>query len=255
MMNFPQEWDHLVALYWNTPILNINLLLILHILGALLCGILVGYERSYHGRAAGIRTYAIVCMASTAITFASGYPGAWFGAAFAEHAMADPTRVIQGVQQGILAGIGFLGAGVIMKEGWNITGLTTAASIWAMGIIGILIGIGFYGAGIALCLTIVFTMAFMSKIESFFPIKNSINVNIEFKHLNNDTLQDLTNQLRDVGYNIASMGTMSFDENKCTLHLTLEHHNKRHNISYDALGILLKERSDVDAVVLNIVRN
>lgn len=84
-----------------------------------------------------MRTYGLVCMASAALTVMTGYPGAWYGGfdAAAAHG-SDPTRVIQG----IFTGIGFLGAGVIMKDGLTISGLTTAASIWAASAIGVLLG-------------------------------------------------------------------------------------------------------------------
>lgn len=63
--------------YWSLPVLEINLLLFANLFGALLLGLLVGYERSYHSRAAGMRTYGIVCMASCALTVFAGYPGFW----------------------------------------------------------------------------------------------------------------------------------------------------------------------------------
>ena len=129
--------------YWSGPVAAANLLVVLNLFGALLLGLLVGYERSYHGRAAGMRTYGLVCMASAALTVIGGYPGEWYGGHMAMAAYGiDPTRVIQGV----VTGIGFLGAGVIMKEGFSISGLTTAASIWASAAIGVLVGIGFYAA-------------------------------------------------------------------------------------------------------------
>jgi hypothetical protein len=56
-----------------------NALILLHLAGALLLGLMVGYERSYHGRAAGMRTYGLVCMASCALTIIAGYPNAWYG--------------------------------------------------------------------------------------------------------------------------------------------------------------------------------
>lgn len=255
MMTFPQEWDHLVAMYWNQAILNINLLIIVHLFGALLCGILVGYERSYHGRAAGIRTYSIVCMASTALTIASGYPGAWFGAELANHTLADPTRVIQGVQQGILAGIGFLGAGVIMKEGLNITGLTTAASIWGMCAIGILIGIGFYGAGIALSILMVLVMSFMSTLEKYMPMKSVIQMVIDFKHVNSFTMDHLNVDLNAFGYDMVSVGPMSFSEDKHIIHITVESHNKRQTISTQELAVHLLNREDIRGLDINVVRN
>ena len=118
--------------YWSVTQIEVNVMILMNILGALILGMAVGYERSFHGRAAGMRTYGLVCMASAAITIIVGYPQYWFGGLQPLVSTADPTRVIQGV----VTGIGFLGAGVIMKEGLNISGLTTAASIWASSAIG-----------------------------------------------------------------------------------------------------------------------
>src|SRR4029450_1090703 len=112
--------------YWSGAFLAANAFIGLNIVGALLLGMLVGYERSYNGRAAGMGLYGLVCMASTALTVFVGYPSLWYGGT-ARHVPADATRVVQGV----VTGIGFLGAGVIMKDGLSISGLTTAAAVWA----------------------------------------------------------------------------------------------------------------------------
>jgi putative Mg2+ transporter-C (MgtC) family protein len=111
-----------------------------HLLGALAAGALVGVERSYHGRPAGFRTHALVCLASSLLMTITVYQFEWVPAIARESVRLDPTRMAQG----IMTGIGFLGAGVIMKEGLSIRGLTTAASIWTTAAIGILFGVGFY---------------------------------------------------------------------------------------------------------------
>src|SRR6478672_4780153 len=114
------------------------------LLSAVLAGGLIGYERSYHGRPAGFRTHALVCTASSLLMLVTVYEAHWVRAA-ADLVRLDPTRMAQG----IMTGIGFLGAGVIMKEGLSVRGLTTAASIWITAAIGILAGIGFwYPAGL-----------------------------------------------------------------------------------------------------------
>ena len=131
----------LLAAYWSKPEVATNGLILLNLLGALLLGLLVGYERSYHGRAAGMRTYGIVCMASAALTIIGGYPGFWFGGHGGAVVMAaDPTRIIQGV----VTGIGFLGAGTILKgeTAQDVHGLTTAAGIWLTAAIGVTCGLG-----------------------------------------------------------------------------------------------------------------
>ena len=58
--------------YWSTPVVEANVLVLLHLIGALLLGFLVGYERTYHGRAAGMRTYGLVCMACSALAVMGG---------------------------------------------------------------------------------------------------------------------------------------------------------------------------------------
>jgi putative Mg2+ transporter-C (MgtC) family protein len=68
-----------LASYWSAALVATNILIFFNILGALVLGLLVGYERAYHGHAAGMRTYGLVCMASAALTVIAGYPGFWFG--------------------------------------------------------------------------------------------------------------------------------------------------------------------------------
>jgi putative Mg2+ transporter-C (MgtC) family protein len=168
----------MLAAYWSKPEMATNGLILLNLLGALLLGLMVGYERAYHGRAAGMRTYGMVCMASAALTIIGGYPGFWFGGhGGALVSAADPTRIIQGV----VTGIGFLGAGVIMREGFNISGLTTAASIWASSVIGILVGVGFYLAAMGLAFMASMIMIYMHKLESFLPSRHALAITMRFK--------------------------------------------------------------------------
>ena len=112
-----------------------------HLLAALAAGAVIGLERSYHGRAAGFRTHALVCMASSMLMLVTLLQPHWL--TVNDTIRMDPTRMAQG----IMTGIGFLGAGVIFKEGLNIRGLTTAACIWTTAAIGILMGVGLYLAG------------------------------------------------------------------------------------------------------------
>lgn len=110
-----------------------------HLLVALVAGALIGFERSYQGRPAGFRTHTLVCMASSVLMLLTVYQSSWFVVS-SEIVRVDPTRMAQG----IMTGIGFLGAGVIVKEGASVRGLTTAASIWITAAIGIMAGVGFY---------------------------------------------------------------------------------------------------------------
>jgi putative Mg2+ transporter-C (MgtC) family protein len=112
----------------------------LRLLAALFIGGLIGLERSYHGRPAGFRTHVLVCLSTSLLMLVTVYEARWFPDTARDRISLDPTRMAQG----IMTGIGFLGAGTIMKEGLSVRGLTTAASIWITAAIGILLGIGFY---------------------------------------------------------------------------------------------------------------
>src|SRR5215208_8034395 len=132
---------------------------------ALAIGALIGFERSFHGRPAGFRTHALVCVASALLMLVTVYQNEWMTSVPLDAIRTDPTRMAQG----IMTGIGFLGAGVIFKEGLTVRGLTTAASIWVTAAIGILVGIGFYSAvGIGTVATLLVLSAFR-RIEQALP--------------------------------------------------------------------------------------
>jgi putative Mg2+ transporter-C (MgtC) family protein len=166
-----------LSAYWSAPVVTANILIFFNLLGALFLGMLIGYERAYHGRAAGMRTYGLVCMASAALTVFVGYPALWYGGHAGLPLNPDPTRVVQGV----VTGIGFLGAGVIMKEGLNIRGLTTAASIWVASAIGVLVGVGFYIAAISLTLLSASCMVWVAKLEHWLPSRAGVAIQVEFE--------------------------------------------------------------------------
>lgn len=191
--------------YWSVGSLQINLVIFLNLLGALVLGCLVGYERAYHGRAAGMRTYGLVCMASCALTVIAGYSTGWYGGHGVPSALgSDPTRIIQG----IVTGIGFLGAGMIMKEGLSISGLTTAASIWASSAIGVMVGIGFYGAAILLALLSAVCMLGLSRLESRLPQRPAIGITLRFRPEYSPDEGELRAFLMSHGFDMA-MGSIS----------------------------------------------
>jgi putative Mg2+ transporter-C (MgtC) family protein len=190
----------LLQVYWSQAELATNGLILLNLAGALLLGLMVGYERSYHGRAAGMRTYGLVCMASCALTIVSGYPDHWFGGHGSTVTLTDPTRVIQGV----VTGIGFLGAGVIMRSGFNISGLTTAASIWASSVIGILVGVGFYLAAMGLAFFSAMIMIYLNRIVNLLPSRHAVAVTLRFKAGVRPHEEELRKAALERGYEIAS---------------------------------------------------
>src|SRR3977135_395971 len=142
-----------------------DLVIIGRVTGALVIGALIGFERTFHGRPAGFRTHSLVCIASSILMIVTVYQNQWM--TFVEHdaIRTDPTRMAQG----IMTGIGFLGAGVIFKEGLTVRGLTTAASIWITAAIGIQVGIGFYFAAVLGAAATLVVLAFFLALERKMP--------------------------------------------------------------------------------------
>jgi putative Mg2+ transporter-C (MgtC) family protein len=141
-----------------------QLIIIGRVVGALAVGAMIGFERSFHGRPAGFRTHALVCIASALLMIVTVYQGHWMHEVPMGGIQTDPTRMAQG----IMTGIGFLGAGVIFK-GLTVRGLTTAASIWITSAIGILIGIGFWFAAIVGAVATLVVLALFRLVEANLP--------------------------------------------------------------------------------------
>ena len=242
-----------LANFWSPRMLEVNLLVFLNLAGALALGLLVGYERSYHGRAAGMRTYGIVCMASAALTVFAGYPEFWWGGTGHSFSTADPTRVVQG----IVTGVGFLGAGVIMKEGLNISGLTTAASIWASSAIGIMVGIGFFGAAILLALLSAALMMWGPKLESRLPSRRALGVSLVFTPAFNPDETSVKQTMREWGYMVAE-GSLNISADQHTVTWTfvmVALVSKPHAYSLFDLSRKLRELAGVDSLQISHARN
>src|ERR1044071_4677961 len=166
---------------------------------ALAAGALIGLERSYRGRPAGFRTHALVCTASSLLMLVTAYEHLWFSSSHARTVL-DPTRM----SQGIMTGIGFLGAGVIVKEGLSVRGLTTAASIWITAAIGVLAGIGFY---MPLIMAVVLTVGVLSLfrwIEIRMPTQAYYHFDVRFARSAPITERVLRELVEGQGFSIAN---------------------------------------------------
>jgi putative Mg2+ transporter-C (MgtC) family protein len=123
---------------------------------------LVGLERQIHRRTAGLRTHILVCMGSCLIMLTSLY----VFDIYKDKAPLDPARIAAGV----ITGIGFLGAGAIIRDREGIKGLTTAASLWVVAGIGLAIGCGFYPAALVttvLTLIVLFLLRYLEEMMQY----------------------------------------------------------------------------------------
>jgi putative Mg2+ transporter-C (MgtC) family protein len=187
--------------------------MVLRLLAAVAAGALIGYERSYHGRPAGFRTHALVCTASSLLMLVTVYEAHWVRVT-SDMVRLDPTRMAQG----IMTGIGFLGAGVIIKEGLSVRGLTTAASIWITAAIGILAGIGFYfPAAISVLLTLGI-LSFFRWIEARMPSQAYYYFTVRFGSSPPVPERQLRDLVESHGFSIANLSYRMEGEGRVRRH-------------------------------------
>lgn len=147
----------------------------LPILGAVIAGGVIGFEREWRGRAAGLRTHILVSLASALLMLAAMSQADWaFRALPDENIVTDPTRMAHGV----LTGIGFLCAGVIFRTGFSIHGLTTAASLWITSAIGILFGAGLYALGAAATVVTALILIGLKLISGRLPARTVVDAEV-----------------------------------------------------------------------------
>lgn len=124
---------------------------------AFILGSIIGFEREKKGRDAGLRTHILVCVGSALIMLVSIY----VYEAYKESVSLDPSRIAAGV----VTGIGFLGAGAIIRSAEGNRGLTSAASVWVSAAIGLAVGCGYLSAGLAATVIAFLTLSFLKKVE------------------------------------------------------------------------------------------
>jgi len=146
----------------NTLWGSYELVIALKLLLASLAGGLIGLEREKHGRPAGLRTNLLVCVGSCAMMIASEAFYLKYGhLTMQSDVRIDPSRIAAQ----IITGIGFLGAGVIIKEGVSVRGLTTAASLWVVAGLGMAFGMGHFSLGGMATILVLVSLVFLKKLD------------------------------------------------------------------------------------------
>lgn len=174
---------------------NIVSMIVRLVLATLLSAIM-GYERGRRGRAAGLRTHILVCVGAAIASMTGLYISKSYG--------GDVSRIAAQV----ISGIGFLGAGTILvKNHSTITGLTTAACVWATGAIGIALGYGFYEAAILGTLIIYFTIRFLTGLEEK-TLRDGKEFNLYVEFVDANKLNDTIFLFKEKGYKVENISLM-----------------------------------------------
>ena len=139
------------------------------VLSCVLGGI-IGYERQSRRKSAGLRTNVLVCLGSCLIMVMS----VEMYQEVEGKTNADPARLAAQV----VSGIGFLGAGAIMKEGLSVTGLTTAACLWVVAGVGLAVGAGFYAGALISTALVFVTLGSLSRLDDWVDHENNLSLNI-----------------------------------------------------------------------------
>lgn len=195
--------------------------LYLRILMAALCGILIGYERESRNKEAGIRTHAMVALGSSLITVVSiyGFSG-------------DNSRIAAQ----IVSGIGFLGAGIIFVKDRNVSGLTTAAGLWATAGIGIAFGAELYDIGIISTLMIVLIQYILHK---NFIIKRTYK-----------------NRSIEIVFNSDNLNILKSIEKELNIEITIETFEKKNNETYRMRGIISSKTDfDTNTIIKKLIKD
>lgn len=181
-----------------------ELMYLVRIVVACICGAAIGFERSRRQKEAGIRTHVIVALGSALVMVVSKY--GFFDLLVNESIKLDPSRVASN----IITGIGFLGAGVIFVRGSSIKGLTTAAGIWATAAVGMAIGAGMYWIGISSALIVVVFQVLLHNVFNNIENKGFSEMTIVLK--NGDNVIDELNEI--FGDNLIKLQNFKFDKHE-----------------------------------------
>jgi putative Mg2+ transporter-C (MgtC) family protein len=189
------------------------------VLSAVLSGA-IGFEREFHGRAAGFRTHILLCVGSTLVMLTSMHIfEVYYG-----RVACDPARLAAGV----VTGIGFLGAGTIMRSRASVRGLTTAASLWVVAGIGLAVGSGLYFASIFATLLTIVTLMLFSRLEHAMIRKDWYRTAIIEMQDGYDQLKGIRDIVEEYGADITDFEVArSQDGQAMLLKLSLKFYNLR----------------------------
>ena len=181
-------------------------------------GGVIGYERQSRRKSAGLRTNVLVCLGSCLIMVLS--EALYFNVEGRTN--ADPARLAAQV----VSGIGFLGAGAIMKEGLTVTGLTTAACIWAVSGVGLAVGAGYYSGALFTTALIFSTLGTLSRIDEWVMHEKNLYLTIKTQDKPGQ-LMHISSCIDDLQLKVRGVKVRADEDNKDILFIDYELYNHR----------------------------
>jgi putative Mg2+ transporter-C (MgtC) family protein len=180
--------------------------IIVRLLLAILIGGLVGYEREYKHRPAGFRTHILVCVGATVVSMIQIYDLKNVMTLLEQNPnlMGSIKTDIGRLGAQVITGVGFLGAGTIIREKGAVKGLTTAASLWVVACIGLAVGMGYYFLSIASTLTVFVALVSLKKIEIRLIDKSKL-VKFEIQYYDKEFMKDIEMIFQDNGIKIKNI--------------------------------------------------
>lgn len=188
---------------------------ILKILLAIVVGGLIGYEREYRNKSAGFRTMVFICVGATIFTIISSQ--------VAEDLGGNPTRIAAN----IVSGVGFLGAGVIIRDGGRVAGLTTASIIWLVAGLGMSIGTGAYDVAAVGCIVVLIVLWVFPYLEAIIDSLQETRTYTITCALNYDKIGELHTTLRECGLKVKSYSFTKSGEQMESVWFTAGSHNNQ----------------------------
>lgn len=187
--------------------------IIIRLSAALLAGGIIGFQREAGQHPAGFRTHTLVCIGAALAAMSNEF----LLHRFSDMVNLDPARL----SSYVISGLGFLGAGTIIKDGFRVRGLTTAASIWVTGCVGIAFGMGFYWGGLAGGVFAFLVLTILKKFEDKIALTNravTIKIGIN-NHIG--SIARITNQFNLLGIHILNIKMDQTEEERLSLALTI----------------------------------
>ena len=187
----------------------------------------IGLDRDRHGKTAGMRTTMLVCLAATLAMIEANLLIGTVGKTATSFVQLDMMRL----PLGILSGIGFIGAGAILRHGELVRGLTTAATLWIVTVLGLIYGAGFLRLGIASSVLVFVILWLLKALEDRIPTVRNGSLRLQFQQIDGvvpPSEEALRQQLHEAGFHITSWNVRFADARMASLECGVRWFRKGH---------------------------